>query len=233
MSVESTLPRPKTTKKPATEKTPPVVDPRDAGREAEILDAIDQLEHARLAYADDECLPAAVWARAFALVITVDAGRIPPAAMPLISHVEDLAKSLDDAITKEPDIDWNVVPIENWLCGMLDRMNQLAAQIMAPPEAFDMREFVRERLQEKGRDGNTPVTIPQIARMTGLPDSEIKKFRDDPASVDWTGRELPATLETEQAKRAAAAKFNSGRGLSTFASKFIACGFSASPSPEG
>ncbi len=232
MTTEATIPaRPKTSnRKPATPPVQQAADPRDKPREAEILDAIDQLERARLDYVDDVCLPAAVWAHAFALVIVVDRGRIPPSTMPLITHVEDLAKYLDDAITNQPDIDWNQVPIENALCAKLDAMNQIVAKITAPPEPFDMKEFVRERLQEKGRySDSTPVSVPQIARMTGLPESEIKAFRDDPASVDWTGRELPATLETEAAKHAAAAKFNSGRGLSTFASKFIACGFSANP----
>jgi hypothetical protein len=234
MTVESTLPRPKTIKRPAADKPPRVEqapDPRDRDREAEIVDAIEQLERSRLDYIDDQCLPAAVWARAFAVVIVVDAGRVPPSCMPLLAHVEDLAKYLDDLLTNRPDINWNTEPIENALCAKLDALNQIVSKITAPPEPFSMVDFVRERLQERGRS-DTSVTPQQIARMTGLPEAEIKAFRDDPESVDWTGRELPATLETEQAKRAAAAKFNSGRGLSTFASKFIACGFSASPSPE-
>jgi hypothetical protein len=234
MTAETTIPaRPKASnRKPTSEKAPPVAqppDPRDRDREAEIIESIERLERSRLDYIADECLAAAVWARAFAVVIVIDAGRVPPSCMPLLAHVEDLAKYLDDILTHDPTVDWNQMAIENVLCAKLDAMNQIVAKITAPPEPFDLKEFVRERLQEKGRYGDTSVTIPQISKMTGLPDAEIKKFRDDPASVDWTGRELPATLETEAAKRAAAAKFNSGRGLSTYAAKFAACGYCANP----
>jgi hypothetical protein len=237
----STLPSPKPAIKksrprppaaPAADKPPRVeqaADPRDRDREAEILEAIDQIERARLDYIQDTGSVAAVWYASFALVIIVDAGRVPASCMPLLTDVEDIAKFLDNMLTNDPEVNWNSIPIENALCGKLDSLNSKAARITAPPEKFSMVEFVRERLQEKGFYGDVPVTIPQISRMTGLAESEIKAFKEDPASVNWEGKQLPATTETEAAKRAAAAKFNSGRGLSTFASKFIACGFSANP----
>jgi hypothetical protein len=221
--------RPRPPAAPTAERATPVVDPRDAGRERVIIDSVELADHARLDYIDDNCTGGNVWRCAIAIVIKVDAGRVPASCMPLLVHVEDLAKHVDDILTRQPDVDWNQIPIEDALCAKLDAMNQIVAKITAPPEKFSMKEFVKDRLQERGHYGDVAVTVPQISKMTGLADDEIKKFRDDPESVDWTGRELPATLETEQAKRAAAAKFNSGRGLSTYAAKFAACGFGPEP----
>jgi hypothetical protein len=40
---------------------------------------------------------------------------------------------------------------------------------------------------------------------------------------------LPNTIENREKQQAAAAKINTGRALSTYAAKFVQCGFSASP----